>query len=198
MVISLSIYVCLAVFCCEYEAVYTFFKLCGYNPITFTVISLFIHACYKSTYNSILIGLPQNKDHVVTALKNMVIRLRYVVMQTFLIRSLEYHTNIALIHRLMIILSFKTTFFKKDFRLHFLSQSECMKLGHCMALVSSHLITPFIDDWHVDVVYKHSHLLSCGRSICGTHSLVHIALNSPLEHYTTLNFPSLIAETFNL
>lgn len=45
----------------------------------------------------------------------------------------------------------------------------------------SDLISPFVDDWHVNVVHKDGHLLPCRRAVGGAHPLVHIALHSPLE-----------------
>ena len=44
----------------------------------------------------------------------------------------------------------------------------------------SHLVTPFINDGHVDVVNKDSHSLPGWRSIGVTYTLVNVALNGPL------------------
>lgn len=36
----------------------------------------------------------------------------------------------------------------------------------------AYLVTPLVDDRHVDVINKDGHLLACWRAICGTHPLV--------------------------
>lgn len=51
-----------------------------------------------------------------------------------------------------------------------------------MEHVTAHLITPLIDNWHVDVVNKDSHLPPAWRSIGGAHAFVYVTLNSLLEH----------------
>lgn len=40
----------------------------------------------------------------------------------------------------------------------------------------AYLIPPFVDDWHVDIVYKNRHFLPSRRSVRGPHPLIHIAL----------------------
>ena len=45
----------------------------------------------------------------------------------------------------------------------------------------TNLITPFINDWHVDVIHEHCHFLASRRSIGCTHSLVNITLNGSLQ-----------------
>lgn len=47
-----------------------------------------------------------------------------------------------------------------------------------------YLVTPLIDDRHVDIIYENGHFLPCRRSICGAHPLIHIALNCPLQEKT--------------
>lgn len=43
------------------------------------------------------------------------------------------------------------------------------------------LISPFIDDRHVDIIYKNGHFLPSRGTICGPHPLVHIAFYCPLK-----------------
>lgn len=45
----------------------------------------------------------------------------------------------------------------------------------------SNLISPFIDDRHVDIIYKNGHFLPSRGAICGPHPLVHIAFYCPLK-----------------
>ena len=49
-------------------------------------------------------------------------------------------------------------------------------------MTCAHLISPLIDDGHVDVVNEHCHLLASRWAIGCTHPLVHIALNGSLSH----------------
>lgn len=57
----------------------------------------------------------------------------------------------------------------KSFVLHQLSDN----------LVSD-LVSPLIDDWHVDVINKYCHLFPRGWTIGTAHSLVHITLHCSL------------------
>ena len=45
----------------------------------------------------------------------------------------------------------------------------------------TYLISPFIDDRHINIIYKHCHLSTSRRAICTPHSLINIALNSSLQ-----------------
>ena len=49
-------------------------------------------------------------------------------------------------------------------------------------LPSTNLIAPFVNNRHINVINKYSHLLASRRTVCVSHSLVHIAFNRPLEH----------------
>jgi hypothetical protein len=42
-------------------------------------------------------------------------------------------------------------------------------------------MAPFIDDRHINIIYKHCHLSTSRRAICTPHSLINIALNSSLQ-----------------
>ena len=46
--------------------------------------------------------------------------------------------------------------------------------------VITHLISPFVDDWHIDIIHKDSHPAPSRRSIRIANTLVHIVLNSTL------------------
>ena len=43
------------------------------------------------------------------------------------------------------------------------------------------LVSPLVDDGHVDVVDEDGHLLAGGRAVGGAHALVHVALHRSLE-----------------
>lgn len=43
------------------------------------------------------------------------------------------------------------------------------------------LISPFVDDRQVDIIYKNGHFLPSRGSISGPHPLIHIALYCPLK-----------------
>lgn len=43
------------------------------------------------------------------------------------------------------------------------------------------LVSPFVDDRHVDIIYKNGHFLPSRGSISGPHPLIHIALYCPLR-----------------
>ncbi len=43
------------------------------------------------------------------------------------------------------------------------------------------LISPLVDDRHVDIIYKNGHFLSSLRSVSGSHPFIHIALYGPLK-----------------
>lgn len=45
-----------------------------------------------------------------------------------------------------------------------------------------HLVAPFVDDRHVDVIHEDRHPAARWRPVGGAHSLVDVALNGPLEH----------------
>lgn len=51
-----------------------------------------------------------------------------------------------------------------------------------MECVLANLVSPFVDNRHVDIINKHRHLFASGRAVRVAHSLVHVALNRPLEH----------------
>ena len=51
-----------------------------------------------------------------------------------------------------------------------------------MERVLANLVSPFVDNRHVDIINKHCHLFASGRAVRVAHSLVHVALNRPLEH----------------
>ncbi len=46
----------------------------------------------------------------------------------------------------------------------------------------ANLVSPFVNDGHVDVVYEHSHPAPGRRPIGGTHAFVDVALNGSLKH----------------
>lgn len=48
-----------------------------------------------------------------------------------------------------------------------------------------YLVSPFVDDRHVDVIHKHSHLATSRRAIGTAHTFVHIALYGALERVCT-------------
>ena len=43
-----------------------------------------------------------------------------------------------------------------------------------------YLISPLINDWHVDIINKHSHFLACWWTVCCAHSFVYITLDGTL------------------
>ena len=43
-----------------------------------------------------------------------------------------------------------------------------------------YLISPLINDWHVDIINKHSHFLARWWTVCCAHSFVYITLNGTL------------------
>lgn len=43
------------------------------------------------------------------------------------------------------------------------------------------LISPFIDNGHVDIINKNGHFPPSRRTICSPHSLIYIAFHSPLR-----------------
>lgn len=43
------------------------------------------------------------------------------------------------------------------------------------------LVSPFVDDRHVDIINKNRHFLPSRGSISGPHPLIHIAFHSPLK-----------------
>lgn len=51
-----------------------------------------------------------------------------------------------------------------------------------MEHVLANLVSPFVDNRHVDIINKHCHLFAGRRAVRVAHSLVHVALNRPLEH----------------
>ena len=51
-----------------------------------------------------------------------------------------------------------------------------------MERVLANLVSPFVDNRHVDIINKHCHLFASRRAVRVAHSLVHVALNRPLEH----------------
>lgn len=46
----------------------------------------------------------------------------------------------------------------------------------------AHLVAPFVDYGHVDVVYEDGHPASGRRPVGGAHAFVDVALERPLEH----------------
>jgi hypothetical protein len=57
--------------------------------------------------------------------------------------------------------------------------------------MSTHLISPFVNERHIDVVNEHSHLLASRRTVGCSHALVHIALYCPL-HNSNITYNSCI------
>ena len=51
-----------------------------------------------------------------------------------------------------------------------------------MERVLANLVSPFVDNRHVDIINKHCHLFASRRAVRVAHSFVHVALNRPLEH----------------
>ena len=47
--------------------------------------------------------------------------------------------------------------------------------------IHTYLVTPLVDDRHVDVINEHCHLLASRRSVRAAHTLVNIALNGSLQ-----------------
>lgn len=43
-----------------------------------------------------------------------------------------------------------------------------------------HLVAPFINDWHVDVINKAGHFAAGWRAVRGPHTFVHVTFNGPL------------------
>lgn len=46
----------------------------------------------------------------------------------------------------------------------------------------ANLIAPFINDWHVDVIYKGGHFTACRRSVRCTDTFVHKTFDGTLKH----------------
>ena len=49
-----------------------------------------------------------------------------------------------------------------------------------MSVYVAYLVSPLVNDGHVDIINKHCHFLACWWTIGCAHSLVHIALDSTL------------------
>jgi len=45
----------------------------------------------------------------------------------------------------------------------------------------SDLISPLVDNWHVNVINEHRHFLACRRPVCRTHPFVYVALYCTLQ-----------------
>lgn len=58
---------------------------------------------------------------------------------------------------------------------------HALHFHHLPHYLVGHLIAPFVDDWHVDVINKGRHFLSGWRAISTANSLVHIALYRSLR-----------------
>ena len=63
----------------------------------------------------------------------------------------------------------------------FLQVVESLHLHELSDDLVSHLVTPLIDDWHVDVIYEYCHLLTSRWSVCCTHTLIYITLYCSLR-----------------
>jgi len=53
-------------------------------------------------------------------------------------------------------------------------------IGHA-SKQAANLVSPLVDDGHVDVIDEDEHLLAGGRAVRGAHALVHVALHRSLE-----------------
>jgi len=42
------------------------------------------------------------------------------------------------------------------------------------------LVSPLVDDWHINVINEHRHSLACRRTVSRTHPFVYVALDSTL------------------
>lgn len=53
----------------------------------------------------------------------------------------------------------------------------------CLAIFIMHtyLVSPLVNDWHVDVINKDRHLLSGWRSVSRTHTFINVALDCTLK-----------------
>ena len=56
-----------------------------------------------------------------------------------------------------------------------------MLIQYIMNSKLTHLITPFIDDGHVDIINEDSHLASARWTIGTAHALLHVTLNCSLD-----------------
>jgi len=45
----------------------------------------------------------------------------------------------------------------------------------------SNLVSPFVDDWHINVVDEDRHLLASRRTVRCTHTFVYVTLDSTLK-----------------
>lgn len=63
----------------------------------------------------------------------------------------------------------------------FLQAIHAFHFHHLPHNLIGHLVTPFIDDGHVDIVHKHRHLLASWRAIRATNTLFNVALNCSLK-----------------
>ena len=50
------------------------------------------------------------------------------------------------------------------------------------------LVSPFVDDWHINVIDKHRHSFAGRWPVRRTHPFVHITLNCTLQHTCTLHW----------
>lgn len=58
---------------------------------------------------------------------------------------------------------------------------HALVLHHLPGDLIGHLISPLIDDWHVDIIYEAGHPATSRRAIGTAHPLLYIALYCPLE-----------------
>ena len=56
-----------------------------------------------------------------------------------------------------------------------------MSLHFSTRMCFPYLISPLVDDWHVDIINKHSHLFACRRAECVSHAFVDITLYGSLQ-----------------
>ena len=55
-------------------------------------------------------------------------------------------------------------------------------VNKCMINLDINLISPVVDDGHVDIINEYCHLLASWWTICCTHTFVHQTFNGSLEH----------------
>ena len=64
---------------------------------------------------------------------------------------------------------------------YLMTSSWISAMDGMLHFTATHLITPLIDDGHVDVIYEDNHPSSPRGPICTTHTLVHVTLNGLLQ-----------------
>ena len=73
----------------------------------------------------------------------------------------------------------------------FLQIVEAFHLHHLPDDFVGDLISPLVDDGHVDIVDEHAHFLPCRRSVRTAHPLVHVTLYGTLKHQSNIRETSI-------